>query len=94
MDLQNFSKLAPEVQNAYLVRLFGEDAPARYAADIRVNTEVLGLLERQRDQLFTEDLVPDDPAKTRVQFAAFKRGLLESYERDVYPEKERENKRE
>lgn len=87
MDLQNFSKLAPEVQNAYLTRLFGEDAPARYAADIRVNAELLGLLERQRDQLFTEDLVPDDPAKARVQFAAFRQGLLESYERDAFPEK-------
>ena len=75
------------MQNAYLVKLFGEDAPARYAADIRANAELLGLLERQRDQLFTEDLVPDDPARARVQFAAFRQGLLESYEQDVFPEK-------
>ena len=69
------------------MKLFGEDAPTRYAADIRVSADVLDLLERQKDQLFTEDLIPDDPERARVQFAAFKQGLLESYERDVLPEK-------
>ena len=76
------------MQDAYLEKLFGEGAAARYAADIKVNAELLGLLDKQKDQMFTEDLIPDDPEKARVQFAAFKDGLLRGYEEDLKGQKQ------
>ena len=52
-------------------------------AEIQENAELLTLLERQKDQLFTEDLILDDPEKGSVQFTAFKEGLLKSYEANL-----------
>ena len=41
------------------------------------------MLENQKDQLFTEDLVLEDPEKGLVQFEAFREGLLASYDQNV-----------